>query len=378
MPYIASTLLLLAVFAMAFANGSNDISKGIATLVGSGVSDYRKAILWGTGWTVAGTLIAAWFSKAMIDTFARGIVDPRFEVSDSLLAAVLVGAVGWVVLASRTGLPVSTTHAIAGAFCGAAVVAFGGQGVSWVSLSQKILGPLFLSPALAMVAVWALFPFLRRWLLPLSSACACSELQPLQSIVSVVGGNAVLSSATPLQIRRLVVNKREACRDQGFQALGMRLDDLLHWLSSGLTSFARGLNDGPKIAALGLSVAVAFDLGSFDLFVLVGIGMGLGCLVAGRRVTETMAEKITPMTPTEGLSANLITGVLVTLASRWGIPVSTTHVSSSAIIGLGLHRPDSPVHWKTVRLIVQAWIVTLPASAGLAGAAFWLIRSVIQ
>lgn len=317
-------------------NGSNDISKGIATLVGSGVSDYRRAILWGTGWTVAGTLVAAWFSQAMVDTFARGIVNPQFH---PFLVAVLIGAGGWVLFASKTGLPVSTTHAITSALCGAAVAAYGWQGVSWASVTRKVAVPLLLSPAVAMAAVWGLFPFLQQWLARLGNTCACSDPRPVQTVISNVPGSGSLFGAAALQIPQLVVDQFEACRNRGVEALGIQLDNLLHWLSSGLTSFARGLNDGPKMTALGLSAAMALKLDSLGLFVLVSSGMGFGCMVAGRRVTETLAEKITRMTPAEGLSANLITGTLVVVASHWGIPVSTTHVSSSAIIGLGLRRP---------------------------------------
>ena len=375
MSQVIYSLLLFAVFALAYANGSNDISKGIATLVGSGVSDYRKAILWGTGWTVAGALLAAWFSKAMVLTFSKGIIDPRFHVSDQFLVAALIGAVGWVWFASKKGLPVSTTHAITGALCGAAVVASGWQGILWTSVFQKIVIPLLVSPLVAFVAMGVFFPFLRVLLAPLSRACACADLQPLQSVASLPGGG-FYTSGTASQFR-LVVNHVEACQTRGTVFFGIKGDDLLHWVSSGLTSFARGLNDTPKIVALGLPLVLISKSDPAWLFVWGALGVGLGSLVAGTRVTETLAEKITKMSAVEGLSANLITSFLVTVASRWGIPVSTTHVSSGAIIGLGLHRCHGEVRWATMVSMVRAWIITLPAGAGLAAASLWAIQKIL-
>src|SRR5712691_4450220 len=129
------TITLLALFALslglAYANGSNDISKGIATLVGTGVSNFRVAVMWGTVWTIAGGLLAAFASQGLVATFsgkgflAAPIAGPGFP------AAVAIGATAWIVFASRTGLPVSTTHAITGALAGAGVVAQGAPALHW-------------------------------------------------------------------------------------------------------------------------------------------------------------------------------------------------------------------------------------------------------
>src|SRR2546427_525724 len=116
---LLNVFLLFGVVGLAYANGSNDISKGVATLVGSGVTNYQRAILWGTAWTTGGSLVAAYFSQALVVAFSRGLIDPRFQISSLFLIAVLVGSIGWVLFATKTGLPVSTTHAIIGALCGA-------------------------------------------------------------------------------------------------------------------------------------------------------------------------------------------------------------------------------------------------------------------
>ncbi len=163
-------VLLIAIFlvaALAFANGSNDVSKGVATLVGSGVADYPKAMLWGTVWTVAGGFLGLYLSTAVVATFMNGIVSaPAGAVRESSLppVAVMIGATGWVLFAARVGLPVSTTHAITGALCGVGLAAWGVGGVQWASLMHKVILPLSLSPLLAWALTFLVFPAVRRLL----------------------------------------------------------------------------------------------------------------------------------------------------------------------------------------------------------------------
>ena len=106
---------ILLVMGLAFANGTNDVSKAIATLVGSGVTSYRTAILWGTAWTVLGALAAGFLANAMLKTFSKGLIDSTLPLEPTVGLSVLLGATAWVLLASTTGLPVSTTHALTGA-----------------------------------------------------------------------------------------------------------------------------------------------------------------------------------------------------------------------------------------------------------------------
>ena len=147
------TLILFVLLAiLAFANGSNDVSKGIATLVGSGVTNYRKAIAWGTMWTVIGGILAILFSMAVVKTFATGVLtnaDNITRVAPMLPVSVVLGAIVWILFASWTGLPVSTTHTITGALCGAGLTASGWDGILWTSLTQKIAIPLAASPVMA-------------------------------------------------------------------------------------------------------------------------------------------------------------------------------------------------------------------------------------
>ena len=170
------------------------------------------------------------------------------------------------------------------------------------------------------------------------------------------------------------------CDRAGLQGLVLGLDTI-HWLSSGLASFARGTNDAPKIVAMLLlgSANAAWPSASSQLaaFGGVAIAMGLGSYFGGLRVTEVLAEKVTKMNHAEGLSANLTTSCLVLVSGSLGLPVSTTHVSSSAIIGIGLLKDWNSVGWTTVRDMGLAWVVTLPASALLACIAYLIFTRVL-
>ncbi len=133
-------------------------------------------------------------------------------------------------------------------------------------------------------------------------------------------------------------------------------EEILHWGSSGLISFSRGLNDTPKIAALMLSAPLWAPTSSYFL---LAAAMALGGLAAAARVARTMSHRVTRIEPVPGLTANLAAGLLVGVASRWGLPVSTTHVTMGGIFGVGVRR-RAQTNWGLVRQIVLAWGATLP------------------
>lgn len=352
-------------FLLAYANGANDVSRGIATLVGSGVTNFRRAVIWGSMWTIAGGLLAAAVSQRLVATFGgKGILARPID-SHAFLAAVAAGAIAWVLFAARRGLPVSTTHSIAGALAGAAVMAQGWADLQWGFIGKKVALPLLLSPALALATLYAIFPLLRPLLARVDRYCLCLERR-----VAIAGYGQVAFSAT----QSAVLGSQEECASPAV-AGRLNLVDGLHWFSSGATSFARALNDTPKIVALGLAASALFGVSSFTLYAGIALAMGLGSLVGGFRVTETLACRVTPMSPTEGFSANLVTSLLVALASSRGLPVSTTHVSSGAIIGIGLHRDSRTVDWGTVRDMAIAWLVTVPVTGLVAAGTFALLRS---
>jgi PiT family inorganic phosphate transporter len=166
------------------------------------------------------------------------------------------------------------------------------------------------------------------------------------------------------------------CDRAGLNGLTVGLDSI-HWLSSGLASLARGANDTPKIMAMLLlsGAAASWPSVTVQLVTLAAVAsaMGLGSYIGGLRVTEVLAEKVTRMDHVEGLSANLTTSSLVLVSATMGLPVSTTHVSSSAIIGIGVLKGLRAVHWTTVRDMVLAWVITLPAAGILAGLAYFVL-----
>lgn len=362
---MALTGLALLALVLAFANGSNDISKGIATLVGSGVSNSRAAVLWGTGWTVAGALLAAFASQGLVATFSgRGfLVHPVAGLA--FPAAVTAGAATWVLFATRSGLPVSTTHALAGALAGAAIAGHGAGALHWGAFAAKIALPLGLSPLLSLVLMALAFPPLRRGLASAETYCLCIERRAF----ATPGGVLALASIQPMP----VVAPEADCAASPSIAARLSLVDGLHWLSAALTSFARGLNDTPKIVALGVVAVSGLGLPRPGFYAAVALGIGAGSLVGGLRVTQTLARKVTAMTPVEGFAANAVTASLVGLASWAALPVSTTHVAAGSILGVGLHRGARAVAWGTVRDMLLAWLVTLPVAALVGFAAFRLL-----
>lgn len=372
MEFVAFALVL----ALAFANGTNDVSKAIATLVGSGITNYRMAILWGTIWTVIGAIVSAFVATAMLRTFSHGLIISTVAISPSLALGTLCGAILWVLIASRTGLPVSTTHALTGAIVGGGLIAVGAEGIVWSAITTKIVLPLLFSPLLAVSVSVLFYPAVRtlsrRW----EGSCLCL-LPASRALVTLnaKGMTRTLFQATGFGQPVVAVPSR--CDRAGLSGFTVGLDSI-HWLSSGLASLARGTNDAPKIVAMLLLASTVASWTSLSLQVVaftgVAVAMGLGSYVGGLRVTEVLAEKVTRMDHVEGLSANLTTSSLVMISAAVGLPVSTTHVSSSAIIGIGLLKGLHAVRWDTVRDMVLAWCVTGPA-AGLIAAFMSLLLS---
>jgi len=372
-------LAFALVFALAFANGANDVSKAIATLVGSGVTDYRSAIAWGTVWTMVGAALAAFVASAMVKTFSHGLVQSGTIIEPAVTLAVLTGAMTWIFFASRTGLPVSTTHALTGAIVGAGLVAFAGEGLIWSVIGKKIVLPLLFSPFLAFTVSLLIHPAVRTLAKKWEGACLC-VMPASRALVAIDtnGSTKTLFQATSFSQPIMAVPSQ--CDRAGLRGLVMGLDSI-HWISSGFASFARGTNDAPKIVAmllLGSATATWPSVSSqFIAFGGVAMSMGLGSYFGGLRVTKVLAENVTKMNHGEGLSANLTTSSLVLASGFFGLPVSTTHLSSSAIIGIGLLKGWRTVRWTTVRDMVLAWIVTLPASALLGCIAYLILTRLL-
>jgi PiT family inorganic phosphate transporter len=170
----------------------------------------------------------------------------------------------------------------------------------------------------------------------------------------------------------IAVDTEENCiqryRGEMLGVNSQKLLDAAHYLSAGMVSFARGLNDTPKIVALLLTLSAAGLKLSWAMFA-VAVAMAAGGLFNARKVAETMSRRITPLNHGQGFTANLVTAFLVTLASRWGLPVSTTHASCGSLFGIGLITQKGDL--SVMRNIVLSWVLTLPVAAALSAISYW-------
>src|SRR5574341_1861399 len=259
---MTSDILLISVVGafIAFVNGANDGSKGIATLAGSGLTSYRRAILWGSVWTLAGGMAGSVWAGAMVKTFGTGLLGPGVTPSFVAALAIIMGAALWVLFATLTGLPVSTTHAIVGSLAGVGTMAYGVAGVRWNPLMEKIFLPLLLSPIISLGFTFAL-AHVGRWRWGMSGEsrgkndCLCAEID--QTPIAYPGGPGAAAPAALLQAGAdlsFSTGTMESCAEEHPAALRLGMDHL-HWLTSGATSMARGMNDAPKIAALVLAAS---------------------------------------------------------------------------------------------------------------------------
>lgn len=361
-------IVFSVVAALAFANGANDVGKGVAPLVGSGVAGDRAAIAWGTLWTAAGAVLGAVFAGAMLATFGNGLLSPGVTPGIGAAVAALLGAGGWVALATRTGLPVSTTHAIVGAIIGATLSSRGIEAVRWSALGGKVVAPLLLSPIAALALTAGLARLFRGGRAGATAAadCLCAEVGAELEAWPHPG-----HTATAAMLPRIQLSTGSAA-DCAVALPGAARVTLGHlqWLTSAATSLARGMNDAPKMVALGLAAATLGVTGAIStpgLYVAVTGGMALGGLVGGRGVTTLLARKVTVLDASSGLAASGVAAALVAAGALYGLPMSTTHVASGGIVGAGA--VSGSIRWSTVRHMGLAWVVTLPASAALAALA---------
>lgn len=307
---IGVAVLLVAVAGVAFTNGANANFKGVASLYGSGTANLKTALLWGNTFTFAGSLTSFWIASGLLKSFGgKGVLPDAVVQRPAFAASVAVAAAFTSFLATRLSFPVSTTHALTGAIagCGVATSVLGADSgkVQWSTLASSFLLPLLISPLMAMTAAWCLSQILSLW-------------------------RVSLERRTPFV-------------------------DRIHFASAGAASFARGLNDTPKMVAILLLIPGAQPLYAF---VFVAALILVGGMVDAKNVAETLGKKITEMNAGEGLIANLITCVLVSTASFHSLPVSTTHVSVGALVGIG--SVNRKARWRMIGEIFLAWVTTVP------------------
>ena len=364
---------------LAYANGANDNFKGVATLFGSGTTDYRRALLWGTLTTAAGSMVALLFAKGLLATFSgKGLVPDAVTTVKSFQLAVVFAAAVTVMLATRFGFPISTTHALTGALVGGGLLA-SSSGVNLAKLVTGFFAPLIVSPLLAIVlalVVYPLFHFARRCLNISKESCICVGCEPLAVVPAAAAPGEAMAMTAVRAVPTLAVGDRASCSERySGQLLGVSASailDALHYLSAGIVSFSRGLNDTPKIAAIllaGSAISPGAAIAGVTAF------MAFGGLLNARKTAETMAHRVTAMNAGQGLTANLVTGLLVIFASRLGLPVSTTHVSCGSLFGIGTVTRQA--RWGPIAGILTAWVTTLPVAALLGAGIFLLLRGIV-
>jgi PiT family inorganic phosphate transporter len=350
---------------LAFSNGANDNFKGVATLLGSKTTSYRVALTWGTITTLLGSLTALYLAKELILNFSgKGLVPDEGLGLKSFAASISLGAALTVSLASRFGFPISTTHALVGALVGAGHLA-SPDGVNLSKLFSMFLLPLLSSPFIAAFGVALLYPCLsavRKKIGFKRETCLCIgneviEVAPVGVSQGTLSGSVILQERPVVKIGTTVIcEERYIGHFYGIKA--KTILDITHTFSSGLVGFARGLNDTPKIAAL---LIAGTSISNHHSIVFVAITMAIGGILLSKRVAETMAYNITKMNDGQGFTANLVTSTVVIFASRFGMPVSTTHVACGSLFGLGLITDQCD--WNSILKIISSWLITLPIAA---------------
>ncbi|CAM1349243.1 inorganic phosphate transporter [Tenacibaculum insulae] len=313
-------LLFIAACFLAYSNGANDNFKGVATLFGSGTTDYKKAINWATITTFSGSVAAIFLAEELVKNFSgKGLVPNELIQMPIFAIAIALGAAITVFSATKVGMPISTTHSLVGGLFGAGVMAVGTE-FNFTKLGNTFLIPLIVSPLMAAflsLITYLFFKFLRKQI---------PSLNKEQPTLLYISSHKILDS--------------------------------LHYISSGIVSFARGLNDTPKIVGL---LIIINTINIKWSMISVAVIMALGGLINAKKVGETMSKKITKMNSGQGFTANIITGLLVTTASIHGLPVSTTHVSVGSLFGIGT--VTKKADYKVISKIILSWILTLPIAA---------------
>ena len=363
-------MLFLATMFLAYSNGANDNFKGVATLFGSGTTNYRKAILWATITTFAGSVCAIFMAQGLVQSFSgKGLVPDDIASSAGFLFSVGLGAALTVILATVFGFPISTTHALTGGLVGAGLVAVG-SAVNFNKLGSTFFLPLLVSPIIAVVCgavLYFIFHGLRLAAGVTEESCVCVDTG-----ATVAAASGAIAATAQKTLEVTVDNAANCASRYKGTIFGISCQPVLdgvHFISAGAVCFARGMNDTPKIVALMLLIkSLSISCG----IIAVAIGMAAGGLMNAKKVAETMSKKITTMNHGQGFTANFVTAGLVIFASKLGVPVSTTHVSVGAITGMGLITKKANL--RVVGQIAMSWILTLPIAAILSATIYLFAR----
>lgn len=329
--FIIITIVLALIFD--FINGFHDSANAISTVVATKVLSPIKAV----GMAAVGNLIGPlFFSTAIAATIGKGIIKidlvPDNEILVTMIFSALVGAIVWDLITWYFGLPTSSSHALVGGLIGAGFMAIGSNSINPIGV-EKVVAFMVLSPIIGMMAAFIL------------------------TIIVIRLFYKVAPSRVNIYFKRL----------QLFSAF--------------FYSVTHGTNDAQKTMGIITVLLVAYgSLTTFEvpLWVILAahISISLGTFLGGWRIVKTMAQKITKLRPYQGFCAETSGGIVLASMAALGIPVSTTHVISSSIMGVGATDKLSAVRWGIARKIVGAWILTIPAAALISGLTFLLIKSI--
>ena len=417
MEIIESYGLILMVMAIVFGLymtwgiGANDVANAMGTSVGSGAITVKQAIIIAAIFEFAGAFIAG---GNVTKTIRKGIIDPSSIVNNpeilvfGMLAALLAAAI-WLMVASSRGWPVSTTHSIVGAVIGFAMVGIGVDAVEWGKVSQ-IAASWVVSPLLGGTIAFLLMMSIRRLILntenPFQSAKRWGpgyiflvgfiislvtlfkglkhlniELTIGMSFV-VAGLFGIVLAAIGWYLINQVKVDPDADRDFHFASVEKVFTPMMIFTACAM-AFAHGSNDvangiGPLAAVVSIvqSGGEVSQKAELPLWILAlgGIGIVVGLATMGYRVMKTIGSGITQLTPSRGYCATLAAAATVVLASRTGLPVSTTHIAVGAVIGVGLARGVGAIDLRVIGGIVVSWVVTLPIGGALAAIIFFTLK----
>jgi len=369
-------ILFISACFLAYSNGANDNFKGVATLFGSGTLEYKKAIIWATTTTFAGSVAAIFLAGTLVKNFSgKGLVPDSLIQSPEFAISIAIGAAITVFIATKIGMPISTTHSLVGALFGSGVVAVGAS-FNFVKLGSTFLMPLIVSPLMAAILsliAYLIFRKLRKIIGVTKETCVCIGEERIP-IIKDNNTSEFIVVENKKQASIKISNELQCIESYNGNFLGInsqKLLDFAHYTSAGVVSFARGLNDTPKIVGL-LIVINAIDI-KWGM-IAAAIAMAAGGLINAKKVGEMMSKKITPINSGQGFTANLVTGLLVTTASIHGLPVSTTHVSVGSIFGIGTVTKKADL--KVIRNILLSWLLTLPIAAICSAIVYWILITI--
>ncbi|MEE2674666.1 MAG: inorganic phosphate transporter [Myxococcota bacterium] len=396
---------------MAWAIGANDVANAMGTSVGSGALTIAGAIVVAAVFEFSGAFLAG---GHVTDTVRKGMLDMEMVSPDALLYGMLAAlmSAGTLLLgATRYGLPVSTTHSIVGAIVGFGAVAIGPAAVNWGKVGQ-IVASWLTSPLLSGVLAFLIFNFTRTVVLdrdrPIQQLRKVGPFfffyvffiiglvtlfrglknlnldLDLPEALAVSFALGLLGAAIGVFFLSRVKEEEE---DSGRRFSGVeRIFVVLQILTACAVAFAHGSNDvanaiGPLAAVVSVIEGGGEVLGKAPvqpwMLAVGGLGIVVGLGTWGYRVMETVGKKITELTPSRGFAAELAAATTIVLASRFGIPVSTTHTLVGAVLGVGLARGIGAIDLRVVGNIIVSWIATLPIAAGLAIFFFYFFKGLL-